>query len=162
MPFQGVAFATGSAYSAVASAAPVPSPSQSAGSSSRNNKLSELQQFLLDIDLTIAAYFQFFDDEVLSLNAPVHQLLDLDAGAVFNVFHDIQGLPLFLVATATDGVRKAKERQAKNPPGAKLDPRLATGLPWATADRYVKWTHRKRNGKPILVQEEAAPALAAL
>lgn len=160
LPFQGAAFASGSACSAIVSAAPVPPPSQSAGSSLRNNKPSELQQFLLDIDPAFAKYFQFFDDEVLSLDTKVGRLLALDNGAddlaVFKVFHQIQGLPLFLVAMAAEGVRKAKMRQAKNPSSAKLDPRLAIGIQRAEAQQWVQ--DRIKDGQAILVQEAAAVA----
>lgn len=166
LPFQGAAFASGSgpAYSAVVSAAPVPPPSQSANLSSRNNKPSELQQFLLDIDPAFAKYFQFFDDEVLSLDTSVDRLLALDDGSdslkTFDLFREIPGLPLFLVAMAADGVRKAKLRQAKNPSGAKLYPKIAIGIQRVEAENWVQGCIKK--GQAILDQEAAAAAPAAL
>jgi hypothetical protein len=161
LPFQGAAFASGSgsAHSAVGSTAPFPPPSPPA-SSSRNNELSELQQFLLEISPAFTDYFQFFDD-VIPLDTSVDRLLALDDGAdrIFRLFREVPGLPLLHAAMASDGVRKAKMRKAKNPSSATLDPRIAIGMPRAEAEKWVQ--DRMKDGQEVLEQEAAAAAAAA-
>lgn len=160
---------TAATVMATASPAPSPSPSlngtMSVPPGQHEQPQTPLTQFLLDIDPRFKSYFQYFGD-CLPLDTSPTDLLELDGGpvadaqdhTVFNLFREISQLPLFLVALAADGVRKAKIRHEKNPENPVLNPRIAVGLDKARAEKWVR--DKIREGEAILSQrqqQQAAP-----
>ncbi|GAA6005761.1 uncharacterized protein JCM10292_004624 [Rhodotorula paludigena] len=117
-----------------------------------------LKHFLLEIHPSFASHLSAFAANSIPLETPPQDLLDLDAGTdddrtLFGLFKDVKGLPLFLVALAADGVRKAKLRQARDPL-RRIDPKIAVGLEKAKTEAWVR--RKIAEGMPLVAAAAAA------
>lgn len=127
-------------FNGYSSASPAPPPNAFTSQPSGGRK--PLEAFLLSISPQFEPYLGLFDKNLIPLDTNPQDLLDLDSGndddrTLFDVFKDVKQMPLFFVALAADGVRKAKKRQQMT--GTReIDPRIAVGLEKANAERWVR------------------------
>ncbi|BGP66099.1 hypothetical protein NBRC10512v2_007494 [Rhodotorula toruloides] len=128
------------AMNGYSSASPAPPSHAFTGHPSVGRK--PLEAFLLSISPQFEPYLSLFEKNNIPLDTNPQDLLDLDSGrdddrTLFDVFKDVKQMPLFYVALAADGVRKAKKRQLMSG-SRELDPRIAVGLEKANAERWVR------------------------
>ncbi|BGP03650.1 hypothetical protein RTBOTA2_006417 [Rhodotorula toruloides] len=119
-----------------------PAPPSQAFTSHPSVGRKPLEAFLLSISPQFEPYLGLFERNNIPLDTLPQDLLDLDSGkdedrTLFDVFKDVKQMPLFYVALAADGVRKAKKRQLMSG-SREVDPRIAVGLEKANAERWVR------------------------